>query len=148
MNKSQRQFAIKEIISQQSVGSQEELSTLLHKRGFDATQATLSRDLAELGVVRIHTEGGLRYTLNPANEEIYLSPILLREVLTVDANESLIVIRTLPGRAQGVASYLDSLRNPLLLGTVAGDDTVFVTPSSTKKISQLQKIIKELLFKN
>ena len=148
MNKSQRQFAIREIIFQQPVGSQEELSALLKKRGIDATQATLSRDLAELGVARIHTDDGLRYTLNPANEEKSLSPIVLREVLTVEANESLIVIRTLPGRAPGVASYLDSLRNPIILGTVAGDDTVFVTPSSIKKISALQKLIKDLLLKN
>ncbi len=148
MNKSQRHFAIREIITQIPVSSQEELSALLRKRGIDATQATLSRDLAELGVARIHTEEGLRYTLSTTTEEKKLNPIVLREVLTVDANESIIVIRTLPGRAPGVASFLDSMKNPLMLGTVAGDDTVFVTPSSTKKISILQKVIKDLLFKN
>ncbi len=146
MNKAQRHYVIKEIIQNQSVSSQEELAVLLKKRGFDVTQATLSRDLAELGVSRIHTEKGMQYTINGHHEEAKITPLVTREVSSVEHNEVLIVIRTLPGRAQGVASYLDSLRNPMILGTVAGDDTVFVTPASVKKIASIEKYIKELLF--
>ncbi|MEW6060857.1 MAG: arginine repressor [Bacteroidota bacterium] len=146
MNKPQRHFAIKEILQSQVVSSQEELASLLKKRGFTVTQATLSRDLAELGVVRIHTEQGLRYTINEHREEMKVTPLIGREVTAVEHNEVLVVIRTLPGRAPGVASYLDSLHSPMILGTVAGDDTVFVTPVSTKKINAVEKFIKELLF--
>lgn len=146
MNKTQRHFTIKEVIQNQSVGSQEELALLLKKRGFDVTQATLSRDLAELGVARIHTESGLRYTINGAIDEAARTPLVPHEVTSVEHNEVLIVIRTFPGRAPGVASYLDSLRSPLILGTVAGDDTVFVTPASVKKIPATEKYIKDLLF--
>jgi len=60
-------------------------------------------------------------------------------------NESLVVIRTLPGRAGGVASYLDSLRNPLILGTIAGDDTLVLIPQSTKKTKNIYKFIQSLM---
>jgi transcriptional regulator of arginine metabolism len=146
MNKSHRHFTIKEIIQAQSVGSQEELAALLKKRGLEVTQATLSRDLALLGIARVHTGDGLRYTLNGQTGEKKFSPIVAQEILSVEANEAMIVIRTLPGRAPGVASFLDSLQNVSILGTVAGDDTVFITPSSVKKISAVQKLIKDLLF--
>ncbi len=145
MNKPQRHFVIKEIIQNQSVASQEELALLLKRRGFEVTQATLSRDLAELGVARIHTNDGLRYSLSGMSEE-KISPLVMREVLSVGHNEVMVVIRTLPGRASGVASYVDALMNPNIIGTVAGDDTVFVTPSSVKKILKIEKIIKELFY--
>lgn len=146
MNKAQRHFVIKEIVQHQAVSSQEELAAALKKRGFGVTQATLSRDLAELGVARIHTEEGLRYTISEHREEATVTPLVTREVTAIEHNEVLVVIRTLPGRAPGVASYLDSLHSPMILGTVAGDDTVFVTPASVKKIGSVERYIKELLF--
>jgi transcriptional regulator of arginine metabolism len=146
MNKAQRHFIIKEIIQHQAVSSQDELAAMLKKRGINVTQATLSRDLAELGVARIHTEAGLRYTMNEQREEAKVTPLVTREVTAIEHNEVLVVIRTLPGRASGVASYLDSLHSPMILGTVAGDDTVFVTPASVKRITTVEKYIKELLF--
>jgi transcriptional regulator of arginine metabolism len=146
MNKSARHFAIKEIIQHNFISGQEELVNFLKKRGIEATQATLSRDMAELGVVRVHTSEGAKYSLAVQQEEKKITPLIVREVLSIDHNESMLVIRTLPGRAPGVASYIDSLRNSLIMGTVAGDDTVFITPTSTKKISAVEKFIKELLF--
>ena len=146
MNKTQRHFIIKEIIQSLPVSSQDELAQLLKKRQIRTTQATLSRDLAELGVARVHTDDGMRYTLGNNSNEKKNAPLVTREVTTIEHNEVLIVIRTLPGRAQGVASYLDSLKSSDILGTVAGDDTVFVTPSSVKKILATEKYIKELLF--
>ena len=145
MNKPQRHFIIKELIEDQTIASQEELAMLLKKRGFDVTQATLSRDLAELGVMRVHSQDGTYYALN-VSEEKKITPLVVREVVSVNHNEVMVVIKTLPGRASGVASYLDSLRNTEIIGTVAGDDTVFVTPASVKKIAGLEKYIKELLF--
>ena len=145
MNKNQRQFIIKEIIQDHDVANQEELVSLLKKRGIVVTQATLSRDFALLGIVRIHSNGKVKYSLN-RTEEANITPLVSHEVIGVEANESIIVIRTLPGRAGGVASYIDSMRNRQILGTVAGDDTVLVSPISVKKIPALQKHLKEILF--
>ena len=145
MNKVNRQIAIKQIISEQTIGSQEELCTALHKNGFDITQATLSRDLKELGIVRNNSSKGLRYELNPANEERRLQSFIGYEVEQVSANESLVVIKTLPGRAQGVAEIIDSLHIPLILGTIAGDNTIFVTPASVAKIDDTLRLVKSLL---
>lgn len=146
MNKNQRQFIIKEIIQDHDVANQEELVSLLKKRGIIVTQATLSRDFALLGIVRIHANGKQKYSLSTQLDEGSITPLVTHEVVGVESNESLIVVRTLPGRAGGVASYIDSMRNKLILGTLAGDDTVLVTPVSTKKISSLLKQLKEILF--
>jgi transcriptional regulator of arginine metabolism len=145
VDKAKRQFAIKGIIQSKSIPSQEELCLDLKKRGFDITQATLSRDLKELGVIRVHSEGHLRYTLSAESEERKMKSLIGFEVTSIDANETMIVIRTLPGRAPGVASFLDSLHNPHLLGTVAGDDTVVVLPSTIRRINSTLQDIKNAL---
>jgi transcriptional regulator of arginine metabolism len=146
MNKVQRQFIIKEIIQDHSIANQEELVAVLKKRGIIVTQATLSRDFAELGIVRIHVKGKIRYAVSNQLEESSITPLVTHEVVDIESNESLIVVRTLPGRAGGVASFIDSGRNKMILGTLAGDDTVLVTPASVKKIPAVVKQLKELLF--
>lgn len=146
MNKVQRQFIIKEIIQDHSVANQEELVAVLKKRGIIVTQATLSRDFAELGIVRIHAKGKIRYAISNQLEETTITPLVTHEVVGIESNESMIVVRTLPGRAGGVASFIDAGRNKLILGTLAGDDTVLVTPVSVKKIPAVLKQLKEVLF--
>jgi transcriptional regulator of arginine metabolism len=148
MNKVNRQIAIKQIVSEQAIGSQEELCTALHKSGFEITQASLSRDLRELGIVRVNTPQGLRYVLNPLNEERRLQSFIGYEVEQISANESLVVIKTLPGRAQGVAEIIDSLHNALILGTIAGDNTIFVTPTSIGKMDELLKLLRGLTMED
>jgi transcriptional regulator of arginine metabolism len=144
MNKVNRQIAIKQIIAEESIGSQEELCEALHRNGFEITQATLSRDLKELGIARVNTPEGLRYVLNPLNEERRLQSFIGYEVEQISANESLVVVKTLPGRAQGVAEIIDSLHNPLILGTIAGDNTIFVTPASVGKTDELAALLRRL----
>ena len=148
MNKINRQIAIKQIIPDRSIGSQEELCEALHEKGFEITQATLSRDLKELGVVRINAAGGLRYVLNPLNEERRLQSFIGYEVEQISRNESMIVIKTLPGRAQGVAEIIDSQHNPLILGTIAGDNTIFVTPTSVDRIDDLVRLLRDLTMED
>lgn len=148
MNKANRQIAIKQIISEQVIASQEELCAALQKDGFEITQATLSRDLKELGVVRLNTPEGLRYLLNPLNEERRLQSFIGYEVEQISANEALAVVKTLPGRAQGVAEIIDSLHNPLILGTLAGDNTIFVTPTSVGKIDELVRLLRGLTMED
>jgi len=75
-----------------------------------------------------------------------LRSLISYEIESIHANESLIVIKTLRGRASGVAEILDRLDIPDILGTIAGDDTIFIAPSSTKKISTIVRRIKEAIF--
>lgn len=148
MNKVNRQITIKQIISEKAIGSQEDLCTALHKSGFDVTQATLSRDLKELGIARVNAPDGLRYVLNPLNEERRLQSFIGYEVEQISSNESLVVVKTLPGRAQGVAEIIDSFHHPLILGTLAGDNTIFITPSSVGKIGKLVKVLRRLTMED
>ncbi len=144
-NKVSRHFLIREIITQKNITSQEDLATELTKQGMDVTQATLSRDLQELNVARVHSMNGIRYLLPRDTEEPRIKTLVGYEIIHIDANETNVIIRTLPGRAGGVASYLDSLRNPNILGTIAGDDTIMIIPSTTKKTHTILKYIKSLM---
>ncbi len=143
-----RQRLIKEILGSKMVGSQEELAQLLAERDVFATQATLSRDFAELGVVRIVTENGIRYVLNSDEAGKQISRLIGYEIISVSNNESLIVLRTLAGRAQGVAHFIDRLNKKEILGTVGGDDTVLVVPDKAKNIPAIIDFVKELMTNN
>lgn len=145
MNKQQRQFAIKQIITHQVISSQDELCQALEKAGVTVTQATLSRDMKELGIARVHSAERVRYVLDIESEERRLVPLIGYEIESIDANESMIVIKTLPGMAQGVAEIIDSMHHPAILGTLAGDNTIFVTPDSVTKINEVLKLLKNLM---
>lgn len=147
MDKQKRQFALKQIITHQAIANQEELCKALKKAGFDVTQATLSRDMKELGIARINTQEGVQYELRPEVEERRLQSFIGYEVEQIDANEVFVVIKTLPGRAQGVAEIIDGLQHPLILGTIAGDNTIFVTPTTTKRIKNVLRFLKDLMMK-
>lgn len=144
MNKNERHLALKEVITSRQIGTQDELVRALKQSGFAVTQATLSRDMKELRIARVNGPEGAHYALTPEAEEKRLQPYLAIEIETISFNESLIVVKTLPGRAQGVAEILDSFHHPDILGTLAGDNTVFVTPRSTKKISRLVRELREM----
>jgi transcriptional regulator of arginine metabolism len=144
-SKQSRQFAIKEIITAKPISSQDELRVALKKRGYRTTQATLSRDLKELGVGRIATSRGLQYVLqHDAGAEI-LRPLVGAEVVSISANETMIVIRTLPGCANTVGEYLDSLRHGHIIGTIAGDNTLMVIPDSQRRTKQITQYLREKL---
>jgi transcriptional regulator of arginine metabolism len=146
MNKSSRHIAIRQIITQRAIASQDELCDALRESGFDITQATLSRDLKELGIARINAPEGPRYVAHgEGGEESRLKALLGYEVTSIDANESLILIKTLAGRAQGVAEILDHMKIPGILGTLAGDNTIFVAPRSTKQIAEVVRSIQEMI---
>lgn len=145
MNKKSRHFAIRQLVVHRHIASQDELRRLLGSEGFDVTQVTLSRDLRELGVVRSHTADGPRYTIAAENEESRLARLISYEIESIDANEFLIVVRTLPGRAAGVADIIDRFSLDGILGTVAGDNTIFVAPKSTRKLGILLEELKRIV---
>ena len=146
MNKQGRMFAIREIIGTVGVRNQEELRRHLGKRGFRVTQATLSRDMRELGVGRLPSGDGNRYVLPAESEAQVLQPIVGAEVVSITASESLIIVRTLPGCANTVGEFIDVRPNPDIIGTVAGDNTLLVVPSSVKKTPDVLRYLKHTLI--
>lgn len=129
--KAQRQAKIIEIISNANVETQEQLLQALTDQGFSSTQATISRDIKELRIVKELTSlGTYRYCVPEKDAPPALSDRLnniFREcVISVDYAENLVVIHTLPGMANAAASALDAMRSGAVLGTLAGDDTVVV----------------------
>ena len=140
MNKHKRQFTIRELLTQKRVSSQEDLVKALKQAGIDITQATLSRDLNEMGIARMSTPDGPRYVSQEADDQ-RVRALVSYEITSIQHNECLIVVKTLAGRAQGVAQLIDSMNSPHILGTLAGDNTIFITPRSLKEIPRL---IKEL----
>ena len=129
--KAQRQAKIIEIISNANVETQEQLLQALTDQGFSSTQATISRDIKELRIVKELTSlGTYRYSIPEKDAPPALSDRLnnlFREcVIGVDYAENLVVIHTLPGMANAAASALDAMRSGAVLGTLAGDDTVVI----------------------
>ncbi|MFN0159229.1 MAG: arginine repressor [Bacteroidota bacterium] len=147
MTKRDRQLAIKDIIRTQSIASQDDLRRQLKKRGVVITQATLSRDLTELGISRIVSEEQVRYALQPGSEVQNLKSVIVSEVQSILANETSIIIHTLPGCAHVVGEYVDIQNHPDVLGTIAGDNTLIVIPSSIKKTRQLAAFLKRTFLK-
>ena len=144
-SKLKRLNRIKELLNSKTISSHEGLVKLLSDEGIQVTQATLSRDFAELGVMRTFTEYGPRYILDAHESGKQIAKLIGFEILSVEDNESMVLIRTLAGRAQGIAHFIDRLNNPDILGTVGGDDTVLVIPSSHKNIPNIVALIKKMM---
>jgi transcriptional regulator of arginine metabolism len=127
-----RQRAIRDLVDQRPIRTQQELAAALRERGFRTTQATISRDVAELGLMKAGREGIQAYALPPRLVEAETSgEDRLRKLLAdlpVELREAglLVVVKTLPGSAHAIAAALDRARWPEVAGSIAGDDTVFV----------------------
>jgi transcriptional regulator of arginine metabolism len=148
--KEQRQGLLREIIGQQGIGGQHYLQTELDRRGVDVTQATISRDLQEMGYIKSRTESGAyRYELYDKPSEGALRKrlkIMFRDFVTdVRSSQNLVLVRTSPGNANGVASLIDGLRNPAILGTVAGDDTILVVVETNAHRREVERGFRELM---
>lgn len=146
MTKTERLYCIRKIIAEGAVGSQEDLRRALAAEDCKVTQATLSRDLKDLGASWQAGPGGGRYVLTEPGAIPPLRTLLGASVTSIAANETLVLIRTLPGAAGTVAEFIDSQRFLEVLGTVAGDNTVLVIPSSVRRLGALQKLLREKLL--
>ena len=130
-------------MASQSVTSQDDLQRLLLARGIVAAQATLSRDLVMLGVTRASTPGGPRYQIPHDAPGLPIDPVRTL-VESVRANGVLVVVRTKAGAASTVARAIDDARLGDALGTIAGDDTIFVAPSRTREAAGLSRQLRRL----
>lgn len=147
MGKRERHIAILDLVREHRITSQEQLRELLAERGFDITQATLSRDLRELRLIKVpDAEGHVHYTLPPEAWEQTPSLEHLLPTLFVDADGTgnLLVIKTLTGGAQPVAVALDWEEWPEVLGTIAGDDTILVILRESSQLRAVQQRLEDL----
>lgn len=148
--KSQRQAKIVEIISNTNVETQEQLLMELEKAGFSTTQATISRDIKELRVVKELTSlGTYRYSVSEKDAPPALSDrmnaIFRQCVTSVDYAENLIVIHTLPGMAGAAGAALDAMKTSVVLGSLAGDDTVIIVMRDANAAAAFSGEIKSVI---
>ena len=146
--KQRRQKAIADLIRSTVVASQQELAALLASQGFEATQATISRDLQQIGAIKIRRSGQMAYGLAA---EAAVSPgaryeTLLREyALSVERAASLVVIKTPPGSAHLIGVALDQSNIAEAVGNICGDDTIFVACTGPTAAKELAARIGDLL---
>jgi transcriptional regulator of arginine metabolism len=143
-----RQNKIKRILSDRIISNQEQILIILKNEGVNITQATLSRDFADLGVIRTFTPLGVQYVLSSTDYGKEIAKLVGLEILNVANNENMIVLRTLAGRAQGVAHYIDRMNKEEIMGTIGGDDTVLVIPNKISNIEKVLEILKNLILDN
>lgn len=148
--KKQRQKLLRSIIEDRGIGDQTGMLIALRQDGIDTTQATISRDLQEMGYVKIRLgPGTYRYEMLSRNKESNirdrLASMVHDFVTDIRGSENIIVVKTVPGNAGGVASLMDSLEHPHILGTVAGDDTIFIAVNSKDNRISVEEVFKALL---
>lgn len=148
--KTKRQSKIIELINKNDIDTQDMLVTLLNNEGFNVTQATVSRDIKELKLSKVlGSNGKQKYGLNQNKNLDYrqkLVNVFNEAVISMTYAQNIIIIRTLNGMAMAVASAIDSMQNVDILGTIAGDDTIFSVVKSEeiaiKIIEKFRSIIR------
>jgi transcriptional regulator of arginine metabolism len=146
MSKALRQRAILELVRESPVASQDDFQRVLKKRGFPVGQATLSRDIRDLGLVKTGEGYERAQGENPSDPALPPVSRLVREfVLNVRAAENLIVTKTSVGSAQPVAAALDGENWPEAIGSIAGDDTILIICSNKKAAKKIEGRIQEML---
>jgi transcriptional regulator of arginine metabolism len=148
--KTERQQAILDLVRDRKLRTQEEMVAALRSRGLDATQATVSRDIRELGLVRVHDPDGLRYVTGGDGEETSpvstrLRAVMREHVRSMEFVEHIGVVHTRPSSAPLVAAVIDSAHFEEVAGTVAGDDTVLVVVRSRPGARRLADRLREAM---
>ncbi len=134
--------ALRKKLEAGNAGTQEELREALEKDGYDVVQSTVSRLLRKLSAVRaVEANGRIVYRLSESSQTPLITTSLSNLVLDIASNGAMIVIHTPPGSASLVARHLDRVKPKGVLGTLAGDDTIFVAPTS---VAQIKTTLKEL----
>jgi len=130
MNRRERQNEILKLVSEQALSTQAEVAAALHDAGFDVVQTTVSRDIAELGLVKVRAPSGRLVYAPPGSSDAdrlrALGSAMRRYALEVEAAGPLVVITTPSGYANALAQAMDEAAHPSIAGTIAGDNTIFV----------------------
>lgn len=145
-----RQGVIMDIIKTQNIETQNQLLEALAERGIKSTQATLSRDIRDLHLIKVAGPGGIsRYAVTAAKEsgdiELRLKTILKESMVSYDIAQNLLVIKTLPGLAPAACSALDNMGPAALIGTIAGDDTALLVMKDNASATELYHEIEQII---
>jgi len=147
--KNNRLSLILEIIDQMEIETQDELAAELKKRGMDVTQATVSRDIKELRLIKVPSEkGGYKYSVAVDKAKDIpnrMKKLFAQSVLSIRSSNNILVIKTMTGSANTAAAVLDSLNSPHILGSVAGDDTIFIVVENSDKVPEVEALLRDLL---
>jgi transcriptional regulator of arginine metabolism len=149
MQKTKRLLAIEKIISEEKISIQEELIKKLKGKGISCTQATLSRNLRQLGVGRIPDgSGGYKYSLSEGtriSEKVSIKLNIVPVIRDIVEAKGLMVIKTIPGNASNTAFFIDGTGRYEIAGTIAGDDTILVIPRDGVTIQQVHTCLEIIL---
>jgi transcriptional regulator of arginine metabolism len=146
--KSKRQQKILELIENYNINTQEELISRLNDAGYVATQATISRDIRELKLVKAMMADGMYKYVHPTKRDApapRFNSALGESVVRIDSAGNMIVLRTYPGMAQAVASAVDAMNMHSILGCVAGDDTIIIVSRDEQSSAEISAKLKELM---
>jgi transcriptional regulator of arginine metabolism len=149
MNKGQRHIKIRDLIGNNDIETQDDLVEQLRNAGFNVTQATVSRDIKELHLVKVPMmDGRYKYSLpsdqrfNPLQK---LKRALIDSFVSIDYTSNMIVIKTLPGNANAVGALIDNLDWPEIMGNICGDDTILIICRSEQDPGELTEKFLEML---
>lgn len=149
MNKGQRHIKIRDIIANNEIETQDDLVEELREAGYNITQATVSRDIKELHLVKVPMmDGRYKYSL-PADQRFNplqkLKRALMDSFVSIDRSENLIVIKTLPGNANSIGALIDNLDWTEIMGTICGDDTILLIVKNKEEGPVLTERFLEML---
>ena len=151
MNKYERHIKIIELVNSRPIKTQEEIVTHLKKLGCNATQATVSRDIKELALVKIASGDGYQYavpkgdTATHGNISARLGFVFGKSVTSVDSAQNIVVVHTLPGMANAAASAVDAMKYENILGCIAGDDTFMVVARDDKNAADFAAKLEKMI---
>lgn len=147
--KNDRQEFLLRLVRENEISTQEELTSLMKSNGYNVTQATCSRDIKELGIIKVTLPNkGTKYAVLDRTGDTApgrLLAVFTNSLLSCQNAMNLIVIKTLPGMASACASALDSMHLPSVVGTIAGDDTVFLAADSIESAEALVTTINDMI---
>jgi len=149
--KTDRHARIIELISEHSIETQEELANLLNKEGFKVTQATVSRDIRKLKLVKVPLKNGKqKYAINTNEiEDQYAEKyvrILKEAFISMDSAQNILVIRTVAGMAMAAAAAFDAMNFPGCVGSIAGDDTIMIAIKTIDDTHKVMQLIKDMIY--
>ena len=147
--KSQRLFKIREIVANQEIETQDELVEALRRAGFNVTQATVSRDMKELHLIKVPlADGRYKYSLptdQRYNPQQRLKRALTDHFLSIDFTDNLLVMKCLPGTANAIGALVDQMEWPEIMGSICGDDTILIICRTKNDSKGIVRRIKELM---
>ncbi len=146
--KKQRHAKILELIKTEPIERQEDIAKKLNDMGYMVTQATVSRDIRDLNLIKQSVGGVIKYVLPEevtTDNTVKLIDIFGNSVISVESAENLLVVKTLSGTAHAAASAIDAMSNSMILGTIAGDDTILVIVKNAEQAETVRKEITQLI---